>query len=115
MEIIPLGFGYYLSKLDNDDDREPFLLDGPWTVQVHYLMVRQWSPNFTPSADSIKSMLAWIWLPEFSMMYYNEDLLYALASSIGTSVKIDINIRLTTRGQFARVCIKIDLMKPLVD
>lgn len=48
------------------------------------------------------------------MMYYNENLLYTIASSIGTPVKIDINTRLTTRGRFARVCVEIDLTKPLV-
>lgn len=48
------------------------------------------------------------------MMYYNEDVLYALASSIGTQAKIDVNTRLTTRGSFVRVCVEIDLTKPLV-
>lgn len=48
------------------------------------------------------------------MMYYNEDVLFALASSIRTPVKIDINTRLATRARFARVCIDIDLTKPLV-
>lgn len=47
-------------------------------------------------------------------MCYNEDVLYALASSIDTTVKIDINTRLATRGRFARVCVEIDLTKPLV-
>lgn len=46
-------------------------------------------------------------------MYYDEDVLYAIASSIGKPIKIDINISLTTRGRFARVCIEVDLTKPL--
>lgn len=48
------------------------------------------------------------------MMYYKEDVLFALASSIGTLVKIDINIRLATYARFAKVCMEIDLTKPLV-
>lgn len=51
---------------------------------------------------------------ELSLMYYSEDVLYALASSIGTLVKIDINTHLATRVHFARVCVEIDLTKPLV-
>lgn len=48
------------------------------------------------------------------MTYYDEDVLFALASSIGTLVKIDINTRLATCARFAKVCVEVDLTKPLV-
>lgn len=48
------------------------------------------------------------------MMYYEEDVLFALASSIGTPIKIDINTHLATLARFARLCIEVDLTKPLV-
>lgn len=32
IEIMILGFSYYLIKFDNDEDRECVLLDGPWMV-----------------------------------------------------------------------------------
>lgn len=101
MKIIPVGFGYYLVKFDNDENQERVLIEGPWTIQGHYLTVRQWSPSFTPSEDSIDSTLAWIRFPKLSMMYYNEGLLFALAFYIGKPVKIDINTRLTIRSHFA--------------
>lgn len=46
MEIIDLGFGHFLIKFDNDADRDKVLLEGPWTVQGHYLIVRRWNPKF---------------------------------------------------------------------
>lgn len=58
--------------------------------------------------------MAWVRFPKLSVMYYEEDVLYAHASSIGTPIKIDVNTRLATRGRFARVCVEIDLTKPLV-
>lgn len=42
MEIIVLGFVYYLIKFDNDVDRDRVLLEGPWTVQRHYLTTQRW-------------------------------------------------------------------------
>lgn len=48
------------------------------------------------------------------MMFCNKDVLFALASSIGIVVKIDINTRLVTRAGFARVCIEVDITKPFV-
>lgn len=41
MTIMVLGFGYFLIKFDNDEDRERVLLEGLWTVQGHYLTVQQ--------------------------------------------------------------------------
>lgn len=74
MEIIPLGFVYYLIKLDNYEDRERVLLEGPYAIQGHYLTVRQWSKMGAPSDDNIESTLAWIRFLELPMMYHNEDL-----------------------------------------
>lgn len=113
MDIIILDFRYYLIKFDNDIDQDKVLLDGPWIVQGHYLTVRRWLLHFRPSDDTIESTLAWVRFPELFMMYYNEDVLFALASRIGTPIKVDINTRLATRARFAKVCIEIDLTKSL--
>lgn len=48
------------------------------------------------------------------MMFYKEDALYAIASAPGKQVKIDINTSLDTKEWYARVCVKINLTKPLV-
>lgn len=52
--------------------------------------------------------------PKLFVTFFFEYVLYALASSIRTLIKIDVNTYLTTRGRFGRVCIEIDLIKPLV-
>jgi hypothetical protein len=48
------------------------------------------------------------------MEYYDESLLLALATSVGTPVKVDVRTLEASRGKFARVCIEIDLDKPVV-
>lgn len=47
-------------------------------------------------------------------MYYDEEILEAIASSIVTLVKVHINTRMATRARFVRVYVEIDLTKPLV-
>lgn len=68
-----LGSSYFLFKFDNEEDRERVLLEGPWTVQGHYLVVCQQTPEFTPLDDFIETTLAWVRFPEISVMYYAED------------------------------------------
>lgn len=48
-----------------------------------------------------------------SMVQYDDSALRAIVRCVGTPVKIDSNTALATRANFARVCIQIDLAKPL--
>lgn len=48
------------------------------------------------------------------MEYYNERVLLALGNLVGRALKVDNNTHLTSRGKFARVCVEIDLNKPIV-
>lgn len=45
---------------------------------------------------------------------YNEEILYSIALSIGTPIKLDKNTYWAARGPFARFCVEIDLTKPLI-
>jgi hypothetical protein len=44
----------------------------------------------------------------------NKSLLLALATDVGTPIKVDIHTLDASRGRFARVCIEIYLDKPVV-
>lgn len=100
LDIVILGFGYCLVKFDCDKDRERVILDGPWTVQGHYLTIRPWLQEFFPSAAFEESTMAWVRFPQLNLMYYNEEVLFAIASSIRKPIKIDVNTSLTTRGRW---------------
>ncbi|PNY14872.1 ribonuclease H, partial [Trifolium pratense] len=58
--------------------------------------------------------MVWIRFPSLGMEYYDESLLLALATAVGTPIKVDIRTLDASRGKFARVCIEIDLDKPVV-
>lgn len=47
-------------------------------------------------------------------MYYDENVLMAMASVIGRPVRVDQNTLKVQRGRFARVCVEIDLSKLVV-
>jgi hypothetical protein len=47
-------------------------------------------------------------------LFYDESFLLALASTIGTPVRVDTNTLNVERGRFARICVEIDLTKPVV-
>lgn len=90
------------------------MLEGHWIIQDHYLTVRRWKSDFVPTEATIDATLAWIRFPGLSTVYYDENALRATATCIDQPVKIDSNIALATIGKFARICVEVDLTKPLV-
>ncbi|QHO58457.1 uncharacterized protein DS421_3g90760 [Arachis hypogaea] len=57
IDVIDLGNDFYLVRFFAEDDLDHALLDGPWKIYDHYLVVYLWEPNFNPLTTSIdKSM-----------------------------------------------------------
>lgn len=60
LNIIDLSNGYFLVDFSNKEDQSKALLEGPWLIYDHYLILREWTPNFHPSSGSIKNVAVWV-------------------------------------------------------
>ncbi|XP_028077874.1 uncharacterized protein LOC114279793 [Camellia sinensis] len=110
---IDLGTDYFLFKFSDQIDCTKVFTGGPWVIMDHYLTVRCWEPNFKPSEAFETTTAVWVRFLELSIEYYQEKVLYAIAKAIGKPLKIDWNTAMVTRRKFARVCVEMDLSKPL--
>ena len=113
-DIIDLGFGFFLIKFDNGDDRGKAVEGGPWMMFDHYLLIRPWSLDIVASSAKIDTTLMWIQIPSLNVGYYDEDVLLSVASLVGKPMKIDLNIPKVAQEKFARVCIEINLNQLVV-
>jgi hypothetical protein len=52
-------------------------------------------------------------LPELSIEYYHKDSLLRIGGGLGSVLRVDFNTAAGTKGRFARICIQLDLEKPL--
>jgi hypothetical protein len=114
MNVMDIGHGFFMVKFDLEADREKVISGGPWMIMDHYVAIRPWTTDFISSQVKINKTLAWIQFPSLGMEYYDESLLLALATTVGSPVKVDMHTLDASRGKFARVCIEIDLDKPVV-
>ncbi|KAF9667294.1 hypothetical protein SADUNF_Sadunf15G0007800 [Salix dunnii] len=64
--------------------------------------------------SKIDRTLVWARIPDLNVVFYNESFLLTLASALGTPIRVDMNTVNVTRGKFARICIEVDLDKPVV-
>lgn len=113
-DIMDIDNGFYMTKFDLAVDRERILSEGPWMLFDHYLAVTRWSPEFVSPNAKIERTTVWIRFPGLNLVYYDESFLLALASAVGTPVRVDTNTLKVERGRFARICVEIDLNKPVV-
>lgn len=108
------GHGYFMVKFGLEVDREKVIYGGPWMVFDHCFAIRSWEPDFAPAEVKINKTLVWIRFPGLGMEYYDESVLLDLAIVVGAPVKVDIRTIDASRGKFARVCVELDLDKPVV-
>lgn len=114
MELITLGNDYYLVKFGSKIDYEFAKYGGPWMIMDHYLIVKEWSPNFDPMTDKTEKVIVWVRFPGLPMEYYDNEFLFRIGEKIGRPIRIDSATSLTTRGKFARLCVEVDITKPLL-
>lgn len=114
IQIIDMPRGYYAVKFTSDEDYKHALMEGPWMVADHYLLVQRWRPNFLKNADTVRRIAVWLRIPELPLELYNDKFLWRLGSTIGCMLKIDHLTSIHSRGKFARICVEVDLSKKLV-
>ncbi|KAK7278762.1 hypothetical protein RJT34_23798 [Clitoria ternatea] len=113
-DLIDVGHGFFLVKFDVAEEKERVIMEGPWLIFDHYLSVMHWHPDFVASQAKIDKTLVWIRFPGLGLEFYNESVLLTLASAVGTPYKVDMRTLQMERGRFARVCVEVDLDKPVV-
>ncbi|XP_020230289.1 uncharacterized protein LOC109811065 [Cajanus cajan] len=83
-------------------------------VLDHYLIVQVWTSDFMSPTAKIEKTMVWICFPGLNLFYYDESILLAYATTVGKPVKVDNNTKEVRKGCFARVCVEINLTKPMV-
>ncbi|KAH7853457.1 hypothetical protein Vadar_002683 [Vaccinium darrowii] len=110
---LDIGMGFVVFKFDMSMDRSNVLTNGPWILNDQYITVRAWEPRFKlDEAEEIKTAV-WVKFPNFPLKYYYEKNMFRIVKHIGRPIKADATIVETERGHYARVCVEVDLSKPL--
>ncbi|RYQ90371.1 hypothetical protein Ahy_B09g096487 isoform D [Arachis hypogaea] len=105
---------YFLIHFSDEEDYSHALLEGPWMIAGHYLIVQRWRPFFLKSEHHVRKIAVWVRIPNLPIELYNYRFLWRIGSAIGHMLKIDRNTSIHSRGRFARICVEIDLAKKLV-
>ncbi|XP_058727196.1 uncharacterized protein LOC131598631 [Vicia villosa] len=114
ISIIDLSNDYYLVAFSHEDDKKAALGNGPWFIYDHYLTVKDWRPNFQPNTDSIDEVAVWVRIYGLPIEYYDPRALTVFGNRIGRTIKVDKTTIKQERGKYARICVTVNLAKPLL-
>ena len=90
---------FFMVKFDNSKDREKVIGGGPWFVQDHYLVVKEWSLEFNPSDSYFGRTMVWVRLSGLNMLYHDWRALKVIAAGIRRPVRVDVVTEQMGRGQ----------------
>ena len=115
MDCVNLGNDYFLIKFYFSDDYDKVLRGSPWFIGDHFLAIKPWEPYFKASGENLSSVAVWVRFPELPIKFYDLEVLKEIGSAIGPILRIDSYTATGSRGSYARLCIQIDLEKPLIN
>ncbi|KAL8161101.1 hypothetical protein V2J09_012590 [Rumex salicifolius] len=113
MWIVDLPRQFFMIRFELEEDYWNAFTGGPWRVFGSYLLIKEWSSDFDPLRDSITTTPVWIRISGIPMVFYHRTIIKGIASTVGHPVRIDATTLRFERGRFARVCVVVDLRKPL--
>ncbi|CAN1271017.1 hypothetical protein LINPERPRIM_LOCUS14082 [Linum perenne] len=114
VRISDVGWGFFVVKLESVEDYERAMFGGPWMVGDHYIVIQDWRPYFRPEDSTLSTLRVWVRLPGLPLEYFDYGILKRIGDKIGTTVRIDHTTLEGARGNFARICVEVDLSKPLL-
>ena len=114
IDCVDLSKDFFLVKFSAMEDYDLVLDKGPWFVGEHFLSIRPWVPNFRPCSTDVSSIAVWVRLNDLPIEYYQMEALKEIGGTIGKVLRIDTHTALEARGRYARICVQIDVEKPLI-
>ena len=115
IDCVDLGKEFYTVRFSVKVDMDAVLKNGPWFIGGHFLSIRPWETFFKPDCASVSAIAVWIRLHQLPLELYEPEVLKQIGGSIGKVLRIDTQTAIEARGQYARLCILVDINKPLID
>ncbi|KAL2229596.1 UNVERIFIED_CONTAM: hypothetical protein Sindi_1939300 [Sesamum indicum] len=109
-----LNTRHVLISLSCESDFSRLWLRRIWYIQGYPMRIFKWTPTLTPSKES-SIVPVWVSFPELPAHLFRKEVLFMVASMIGTPLQIDDATLNQSKLSKARACIELDLLKPRLE
>ncbi|XP_059066214.1 uncharacterized protein LOC131857556 [Cryptomeria japonica] len=115
MEVTLLANNFFMVTFLCMANRNRVFEGGPYFYNQVGLFVKPWHAGFNPSEELPNRVPVWVRLPRFPIECCREDVLHMLASMLGKLVGPSSQTLGKKVMTFARICVELDLSRPLPD
>ena len=115
MEITFLANNFFMVTFNCMADHNRVFKGGPYFYNQVGLFVKPWHAGFNPSEELPNQVPVWVRLPRFPIECCREDVFHMLASMLGKPVGSSTQTLGKRVMTFARICVELDLSRPLPD
>lgn len=88
-------------------------LTRPWRVFGSYHLAQASIQEFDLLRDEIATTPVWVRLSNLPVNFYHRSILLGIFKGLGHPIKVDLTTLKFERARFARVCVEVNLKKPL--
>lgn len=113
IQISDLPNGFILIRCPTQSVLQRLLSEGPWTINGIVLQLSPWCLYFEPIFTKLTTAVIWIQLHNLPIEFWSGDTLETITGHLGKLLKVDDLSLSLTRTKYARLCIEVDLSKPL--
>ncbi|XP_030948989.1 uncharacterized protein LOC115972900 [Quercus lobata] len=115
LDCVDLGDDFYSVRFALKEDMNSILEKGSWFIGGHFLSIRPWEPFFKPAMANVSSIAVWVRLHQLPLELYEAEVLKQIGDAIGKVLHIDAHTALEARGKYVRLCLQVDINKPLIN
>lgn len=111
--VLDLPRQFFMVRFGLEEDYMAEITGGPWKAFGSLLMVQAWSPRFDPMKSEIETTPVWVRLSNIPVNFYHKAILMGIAKGLGKPIRVDTTTLNFERARFARVCVEVNLKRPL--
>jgi hypothetical protein len=105
--------GFFTIILYNLDDKDRIFDNGPYFYNSAGLFLRFWTDRFNPDLEDFSWAPVWIRLYSLPQEFWLEEILMGIGNTVGQYVKASEATKIRKYTSYARICIYMDISKPL--
>ncbi|CAN1162592.1 hypothetical protein LINPERHAP2_LOCUS24586 [Linum perenne] len=113
IQVSDIANSFFLVRFENPEDYQRAAFGGPWKIYDYYFSVSRWTPDFNED-EPLKTILTWVRLPKLPIHFFNKLVVSRIGDCIGRTVRLDLATAEGARARYARVCVEVDISKPLL-
>ncbi|CAN1181650.1 hypothetical protein LINPERHAP2_LOCUS35530, partial [Linum perenne] len=113
IQVSDIASSSFLVRFSTAEDYHRAAFEGPWKIYDFYFSVTRWTPSFNED-EPLKTILTWVRLPKLPIHFFNRVAVTRIGNFIGKTVRLDLATSEGARARYARVCVEVDISKPLI-